>query len=138
MRTWLQTLALRLSRWMYGRYGTDELNRVLLIAGMVLALVSLLPFLWLLWPVGLGLMVWANIRTFSRNIPKRQAELQTYWRLKNRLKTAVNLRRRMWQDRRTHRFVKCRHCRAVLRIPRGRGTVEVGCPRCHATAAYRS
>lgn len=138
MRYWLQNMMARLSNWMYGRYGNDELNKVLMIAAVVLLILSYFPYLWVLWPVSLALLIWSNVRTFSRNIPKRQAELQKYWALKNKIRTFVSLRKRMWRERKTHKYVKCTRCRAVLRVPKGRGQVEVGCPRCKNSAVYRT
>lgn len=138
MRNWLQNMAARLGYWMQGRYGNDELNKTLLITAVVLAVLSYFPYLGILSLAALGLLVWINFRSLSKNVWKRQAELQTYYRIKNKVKTAVSLRRRMWRERRTHRYVKCKHCRAVLRVPKGRGQVEVGCPRCKGNAFYRT
>ncbi len=138
MRNWLQTMAVKFNQFMWGRYGNDELNKALLIAGLVLVVLSYVPYLRLSSLIALALLLWMNVRCLSRNIEKRQQELQRYYTLRNKAKTALSLRKRMWRERNTHRYVKCKQCRAVLRIPKGRGQVEVGCPRCHHQSLYRT
>ena len=138
MRNWLQAMAVKLNQFMWGRYGNDELNKALLIAGLVLAVISYFPYLGLLSWVALAALIFMNVRCLSRNIEKRRVELSRYYAVRNKIKTALSLRKRMWRERNTHRFVKCKHCRAVLRVPKGRGQVEVGCPRCHYQGLYRT
>ena len=128
----------RFSRWMYGRYGSDALGRFLLIVAVVLAVLSYLPYLRVLSLLALAVLVWSNFRCFSKNIPRRRAELETFWRLKGKWNTVLSLRKRMWRERKTHRYVKCKHCRAVLRVPRGRGKVQVGCPRCKGDTSVKT
>ena len=131
-------MMMRFSRWMYGRYGNDELGRFLLLAAIVLAVLSYLPYLQVLSLLALAVLAWSNFRCFSKNIPRRRAELDRFLRVKNKWKTALSLRRRMWRERKTHRYVKCKHCRAVLRVPRGRGKVQVGCPRCKGDTSVKT
>jgi ribosomal protein L37AE/L43A len=33
-------------------------------------------------------------------------------------------------DRRSHKFFKCPACRQKIRVPRGKGRIEITCPRC--------
>lgn len=138
MSRFLQTLSMKLQTFMYGRYGNDPLNRALLIAGLVLWVLGSFPYTAWLSLFALAAVVFANYRCFSRNHAKRQAELQRYYRFTQKCKTAVSLRKRMWRERHTHRYLKCKRCRAVLRVPKGGGKVEVGCPRCKHSAYYRT
>ena len=36
------------------------------------------------------------------------------------------------QERETHKYFKCKKCKAVLRVPKGRGKIEITCPKCRA------
>lgn len=119
-----------LYRFMYGRYGYDELNTVLLIAGVILSVLSYLPYLGILSLLSMAVMVWALFRSLSRNMAGRRREFEKYLQIKGKVKTFFNLRRRMWRERKTHRYFHCKYCRAMLRVPKGRGVVDVGCPRC--------
>ena len=126
----MQKLTDAMYRFMYGRYGYDTLNIVLLVAGMVLSVLSWFPYLGICWLLSMACMFFALFRTFSRNIPKRRRELDRLLNSKNKMKTFFKLRGKIWRERKTHTYFHCKHCRAMLRVPKGRGEVEVGCPRC--------
>ena len=34
------------------------------------------------------------------------------------------------RDRKTHRYYKCKSCKTVMRVPKGRGKIEITCPKC--------
>ena len=135
IKQFLQQALLKLQRFMYGRYGGDELNRLMSIVSLVLVVLSF--FWWYLYIPALLLMILSTYRTFSKNIVKRQKEREVYLRLTGKLRTKCRLYKRMWKERKTHRYFKCKQCKAVIRIPKGRGTVEVGCPRCHTVRTWR-
>ena len=121
-------------RFMYGRYGNDQLNRalcVLIIAIYILSLpLSLIPmvgrvlrfvnsFLWFL----------VLLRMLSRDVARRRGENE--WFLSKigpakQLLRDLKLRR---QDR-DHKYFTCKNCSAVCRVPRGRGKIIITCPRC--------
>ena len=67
-----------LQRLMYGRYGTDKLNTVILVAGLIATLVgSFIPnysVRALLTLISYGLLGWSLFRMFSRNTHKRYLE----------------------------------------------------------------
>ena len=101
---------------MYGRYGTDTLNLVLLIAGLVVAFIAQLTRFWPLTFVAYALYIYAIFRMLSRNT----APLQKWFRIR---KTA-------FRERKQYKYFKCPNCRQQLRAPRGRGKIRVTCQRC--------
>lgn len=69
----------KLQRFMWGRYGNDQLNRflmVVMLAGLVLSMIFRFagPFYF----IALAALIWSYFRMFSRNIAKRSAENQWY------------------------------------------------------------
>lgn len=114
--------------WMYGRYGFDELSKFLSITAFVLVLLS--AFVPILNPLALALLIWSMVRTYSRNIVKRQKERDGYLRFTGKFKQFFKLRKNMWRDRKTHRYYKCPGCKAYLRVPKGKGKIEISCPKC--------
>lgn len=130
MRNFLQRFAYKMSAFMYGRYGTDELSKFLMISALVLMVVSWLPKLGLVYFVAFGLMVWSLLRSFSRNLDKRRRELERYRRIKKPIANFFKLSRNKWRDRKTHVYFKCKKCKAVLRVPKGKGSIVVICTRC--------
>ena len=83
-------------------------------------------------------MIWSLWRTLSKNIPARLREREKYIALSGNVRTKCRLYKRMWSERKTHRYFKCQQCGAVIRIPKGRGEVDVGCPRCHTRTKQKS
>ena len=70
---------------MMGRYGSDELNRFLLIVAAILIIIGIfVPKHWLNVVVVILLAI-AYGRMFSRNHPKRQQENMKYLELKSRV-----------------------------------------------------
>lgn len=120
----------KLYRFMAGRYGADQLSRFLSIAALVLIIVNLFARSLLLWLLGLLLLVFAYVRMLSKNHEKRRQENDRYLRLKYRLTGGV----RNWNDRRKQSkdyvFFRCPSCRAMLRVPRGKGRIRVTCRKC--------
>lgn len=117
---------------MYGRYGTDELSGALIVAGLALLLLSCIPVLNFLSFPALVLVIWAEIRSFSKKIEKRAAEREAYLRFTGRIKSFFRLKKKAWAERKTHRHFRCKQCKTVLRVPKGRGTIKIRCPKCHA------
>ena len=117
-----QTIRERMKRFMAGRYGTDALNRGL----MILWILLLVPSLFIGWPwlylPQLILCCVIFFRMLSRNVVRRQKENHTYYRMMKGLgalwrKLAVRIR-----DRKTANFFRCPACRADIRMPKKTGS----------------
>lgn len=128
MKRWLQNFAHKLQVWMYGRYGYDELSKVLTISALVCIIFSI--FAPILNSIALLLMIWSIYRTYSKNIVKRQKERDFYLKSVDKVKKFFKLRKNIWRDRKTHRYYKCPTCKSYLRVPKGRGEIEISCPKC--------
>ena len=130
----------RLRRFMEGRYGTDALNRfltvcgwVLLLSGFVLSgfnsrgtLIAGSVLVTLSW----AFLVLSILRTLSKKTSQRAAENYRYFVCKNRVLGRFRRLKSRWQDRRTHRYFRCPQCRAMVRVPKGKGRIRITCPRC--------
>ena len=119
----------KIRQFMAGRYGTDALNQFLSILAVVLLLLSLVTgwgiFTWL----GLAALIYCYFRTFSRNISRRTEENYRFYNLKERVAGKFRGIKRRWDDRKTYRYFRCPKCRQMLRVPKGRGRIEISCPR---------
>jgi predicted RNA-binding Zn-ribbon protein involved in translation (DUF1610 family) len=115
----------KLERFMRGRYGQDELNRVLSVTALVLCAVSLITQWLPLSSLSMALLIICFFRSFSRNTGARFREAEFYFRLKS---GAV----RFLQQRRTHRIFTCPSCGQRCRVPRDKGTVRITCRKCGA------
>ena len=116
-------LSMHLRGFMAGRYGTDKLNMVILSVGLAMSLLSVVfrypPVNLLLVALSYGLMIWAILRTLSRNTYKRYQENRKFLQIVGRMKD------------RNNRYFDCPKCRQLVRVPRGKGKISITCPRCH-------
>ncbi|MEG1191485.1 MAG: hypothetical protein RSD32_08705 [Oscillospiraceae bacterium] len=123
----------KLAKFMYGRYGLDELSKALTYFSLFILILSLFfgsklkNFILIL---AILLIIFSYFRVFSKNFEKRRSENEKYLQQKNRLLTFLRLRRDMFKQRREYKFFKCPSCRAVMRVPRGKGNIRVVCKKC--------
>ena len=117
-------------QFMIGRYGTDGLNQFLSIASLVLLLIAIISRVSLFTYLGAALLIFCYYRTFSRNISKRTEENYRYYAVKDRIRSKFSSLRDQWNNRKLYHYYRCPQCRQKLRVPRGRGRIQISCPRC--------
>ena len=115
-------------RFMYGRYGTDQLNMALLVTAFVMSLLnSILSAIFRSFAamsmitLVISLLVYAILiyevfRTLSRNIYKRRRENQRFLNFWNRIRD------------RSHCYFRCPQCKQTVRVPKHRGKINIRCP----------
>ena len=147
------------ARLMVGRYGSDELNRLLLIIGAILIIIGIfVPKHFLNWIVIIILII-VYCRMFSRNIAKRQQENMKYLEVKARVTggrgggstgyrgpggygnpgynggagaggSAGSRPRRKQKPAPGKRIYICPNCKGALQVPVGAGKIRIKCPHC--------
>ncbi len=120
----------RLRIFMSGRNGTDELSVAVLILSLIISLVGqLLGWIWLilLSYAGWGYCIF---RMFSRNIYKRRKENEWISALVRKMKSKLEIRRKRFRDRNTFRYFKCPSCKNWLKVPKGKGKIDIKCAKC--------
>jgi uncharacterized paraquat-inducible protein A len=75
---------------------------------------------------------------FSRNFYKRQAENQWYLEHTEGLRRKFHLMRDQFQQRRDYKFFSCPNCKTTVRVPKGKGTLNITCPRCREKFTRKS
>lgn len=127
----------RIPKFFIGRYGADALGRVINIAALILLLAAWIlgffigqPYKFIVYWAGMAVMLYGTFRMLSRNIAKRSAENAAYLRFTARLHNRAVQRRNRRAQKRAYRFFKCPQCHQTLRVPKGRGKIEVHCPKC--------
>lgn len=127
----------KLYRFMMGRYGNDQFNRFLMILAMICCVLSLfrVPGVYL---IGLLCLVYVYFRMLSRNTYKRSLENNKYLQCEYKVKRWFSGLKRDMHQRRTHHIYRCPSCRQKIRIPRGKGKIEIRCPKCGQTFIKKS
>lgn len=126
-----------LQRFMYGRYGNDQLNLFLLISYLVLSLIHSFTHIELLYWVSFAALVWALFRMLSRNFARRREENGKFLKLADPVLRWYRLKRTMHRDK-EHAYFKCPSCAQQLRVPKGKGKITVTCRSCGAVFQERS
>ncbi len=119
----------RLARWMYGRYGNDHLNRLFLALAILFLIVSIFAQYQVFYWIAVLFLVLAYFRMFSKNIYKRSAENTKYLNMTAGIRRFFSRGKARSQDK-THRYFKCPGCGQTVRVPRGRGKIQITCPKC--------
>ena len=120
-------------QFMIGRNGNDELNRFLLAVDMVLILLSVIFSRGvgrILSPIALVLLGFTYYRMFSRDLIRRSDENARYFRIRERVLSALRVRKEQWVQRKDYKFFVCPACKATLRVPKGRGKIKIVCRKC--------
>ena len=125
----------RLARFMAGRNGNDQLNRFLLIVDMLLLLLSALlsranRLGSLLYTLVLAVLIYTYYRMLSRDLYRRRSENEWYIRKRQKLESRGRVLRERWKQRKDYKFFTCPACKAVMRVPRGRGKIRIVCHKC--------
>lgn len=131
----------KLAKLMYGRYGVDQLGRSMLIFALVLCVLSLFVprrFSGIIYYISLILIILMYIRMFSKNIQKRYQENNKYLSLKASFLRKFQREKEIFSQRRFYHFYRCPRCRQRIRIPRGKGRIEIRCPKCSQTFIKKS
>ena len=120
-------------QFMAGRNGNDELNRFLLAVDMVLILLSVIFSRGvgrILSPIALVLLGVTYYRMLSRDLIRRSDENARYFRIRERVLSALRVRKEQWVQRKDYKFFVCPACKATLRVPKGRGKIKIVCRKC--------
>lgn len=119
----------KLQRFMWGRYGSDRLNQVLMVFALVLMLLSF-PAGSIFYLPALALLGYVYFRMFSRNIARRSAENRWYLDREMKVRRWFRNRKKEFGERKEYKIFKCPECGQRLRVPRGKGRIAIRCRKC--------
>lgn len=144
MKKFFTDLALKFQRFMYGRYGIDQLYRALLwfyLAAIILAMIlgrAVDGIFYIIFSaVAWGLFIFAFLRVFSKKTENRRKENESWLKFAGIFKKKFKDLGNRWKFRKTHVFRTCPQCKAVLRMKRVKGKHAVVCPHCSKKFEFR-
>lgn len=126
----------RINNFFRGRYVYDELNRFLIVLYAILVIFNLLIRLYVLNIFGLVILIILLFRMLSRNYEKRRAENKKFMEITAPFRIWLfNMRD---SSKLEYRLFICPKCRQKVRVPKGRGKIQITCPKCSNKFVKRS
>lgn len=128
----------RFLSFMQGRYGVDQLSKFLSIVGLIVMVVSNITRMQIFYYIGIAMLIYAYVRMFSKNINKRYGENQRYLFYSDKVKNKFSGIKTAFSQRKTHKVFKCPNCSQKIRVPKGKGKIEISCPKCFTKFVRKS
>jgi len=119
-------------RFMFGRYGMDNLGRFLMFCSITILLISSLFNITALVYFAIPILGIVYFRLLSKNHQKRYHENQIYLKVSTRIRHFLKIsaiQRSITQFFKYHIY-KCPTCKQKIRVPRGKGKIAIRCPKC--------
>ena len=123
----------RFMRFMAGRYGFDQLSRLSSTCALVCLIISMFVFKRFFYFAGLVLLIVTYFRVFSRKHYKRAYENTQYLKMTSGIRNRMGAFRSEMQQRKIYHIYRCPSCRQKIRVPKGKGRIEVRCPKSSTT-----
>ncbi|WP_022762822.1 MULTISPECIES: hypothetical protein [unclassified Butyrivibrio] len=123
-------LQMQMAQMLYGRNGVDALVKTCSALAVILMFINIFFNNTVIYFMWVGLAAYAIFRIISKNIPKRHAENRKFLEVTSLPRKRVNFMKMQWRDRSTSRYYICTKCNQQIRVPRGKGRIEIRCPRC--------
>ena len=131
MQQWLTNFAMKVQRFMMGRYGGDQLNMALLILSVVVSLVSgFVPMGWICTIVSTILIALVFFRMLSRNTSRRFKENYVFLKVWNPVKNWFRWVYLSVRYMKKNRYFLCPKCGRIACIPKKVGRVTITCKGC--------
>ncbi|MBQ0065334.1 MAG: hypothetical protein KBT48_06185 [Firmicutes bacterium] len=127
----MEKLKYALFRFMYKRNGFDDLSRAILSWTLVLCVISLFVRNSIFNAIVLAILTYNMFRVFSKNISARRKENEKFLYF---LKPYAI----QYQQRKTHVVFRCKNCGQIIRVPKGKGKIDITCPKCRTIITKRT
>lgn len=131
MGDFFNKLRWKLQMFMRGRNGADQLGRVTIYGSLILYIISMLFGSEILYIISFAGIIYSTFRMLSKDLYARREENRKFltWWETTRIKMA---------QRKDYKIFKCKGCGRNIRIPRGKGKIEVTCPMCGNKTIHRT
>ena len=127
---YLKRLKEKFRAFVKDRNGLDDLGLTFAVLAVLVLGLAAVTCSWMILLAGIILLTGAFFRILSRNTEARRQENLRFlgmWEHHRFHKQSRQLRR---QEKKFYRYLKCPHCKKVIRVPKGKGEQRVLCPHC--------
>lgn len=131
MNNFWEQLKWKFYRFMQGRNGRDDLARVVAYAFLIVYFIGAFFRVTFLCIVSYLLFAYYMFRVLSKNLYARREENRKFV-------TYMETMRIKFDQRKDYKIFKCKGCGRNIRVPRGKGKIEVTCPMCGKKTIHRT
>ena len=124
--------------FMIGRYGVDSLSKFMLGTAVVLLVFAMGFRNNFLNTLACLLVLLCYFRMFSRNVRKRYDENVRFLNKTAKIRGFFKSQKNLMAQRKDYHIYTCPGCKQKIRIPRGKGKIEIRCPKCGTTFIKKS
>ena len=132
----------KMARFFQGRTGVDALGRTFTWIALILMVLTMITHSNIAYLLAMACLIYSIWRMFSKNYQKRYVENQKFLEktvglrrsfssLGYRLKGFISKTKYNYEQRKVYAIFKCPNCKQKLRVPKGRGKIQVTCNKCH-------
>ena len=118
------------SRFMSGRFGSDQLNLTMVIGALIVTTIGSLSGVYFLTLAADALLLLAIFRMFSKDRYRRAHENQVYLEKTQKVRRAATEWVNRVKNSRKYHYYTCPKCKQRLRVPRGVGNITITCKQC--------
>ena len=127
----------KIRNFMVGRYGDDALNRFICILIFIFIVLN-----WILQNNIIRIVIYVFFflfiyRSFSKNIVARSIENDKFIKHKRKVSRIFKIMKKNFQDK-ENKYVLCPTCVQMIRVPKGKGKIEITCRHCKKRFEKRS
>lgn len=121
----------KIDKMLQGRYGIDEFGRMLVIVALGLYVIgAVLQNQWI-FSLSIFIIIIVIYRMMSRQHWERGEENRSYTR-------GLKLWKLRYENRKYSRIFVCKKCGRFIRVPKGKGKIQVTCTSCGDKTIHRT
>ena len=120
----------RMARGLYGRNGFDALAVTCNTVAILLLIINIFAQNLVIYFIWVAFFAYSVFRVYSKNIPKRYEENRKFLAMTEAPRKRIGLMKLQWRDRSVSRYYICKSCHQQIRVPKGKGRIEIRCPKC--------
>lgn len=125
----------RFNRWLYdfmrGRNGMDNLNKALFIIVIILDVICIFIKKRVVYSIFWLVSILFLYRFLSKNLVARRRE-------NDKFQGFTRINKMKYDMRKDYKIFRCKVCGRNIRVPRGKGKIEVTCPVCNNKTVHRT
>lgn len=120
----------KVNQYLRRAYGFDELSQHLYYVAIVLFVITLFYRNRVLTYISLFVMLLSMFRSLSQKRSVRLRELALYRKYKRKVFLPFKVLSLNIKERKVNKYIVCKKCGTILRIPRGKKEIVVTCSNC--------